>query len=111
MELTIIQYGPEVIPEVMEKIKEEIATVKFKTARANDPLDALAFARTASDNSDQIMMFIQIPEEQKHIRNAFYNGLAHLEASTGKTIIKDIYTDIEEPDIEKAVDELVKSTL
>ncbi len=109
MEVTIVQHGKEVVQEVMEKVSEEVAKVKFNVKRADDPIDSLAYAKKGSEESDYVMLFVEIPEDKDYLRNSFYNGLAFLEATTGKTILKEIYTDLEEPDVDEVVKKFIES--
>ncbi|MBI1973800.1 hypothetical protein HYS54_03220 [Candidatus Micrarchaeota archaeon] len=91
MKFGIVEYGQKLSNIVEKEISEEVANCSFVKKQASDLFDLLAFARKLSQETDQVIMLVELEEEQKAQNDAFYNGLAVLEAETGKPIFKLVY--------------------
>lgn len=76
---------PAVFEEAIRGKAQELS-VKKKTAL--DLLDVIALAKRFSAESDYVAIFVEETDENKARFNAFYEGLAVLEAETGKEIVK-----------------------
>jgi len=90
-----VESGGKVADIFRDIIDKEVANANFKTKKALDPFDVLAFARKFA-NLDHIVIFVQLEKEDKETKEAFLAGLATLEADTGKNIFKCIYYDDED---------------
>lgn len=76
---------PAVFEEAIRGKAQELS-VKKKTAL--DMLDVIALAKRFSAESDYVAIFVEETGENKARFGAFYEGLAVLEAETGKEIVK-----------------------
>lgn len=91
MKIGVVEFGGDLTRAFADPIEKEVANVSFVKKRALDLFDVLAFARKLSQDCDQVVMLVELDEEKKTENNAFYEGLAVLEADTGKPIFKLIY--------------------
>ena len=95
MKIGIVEYDGG-LSEIFEKIvSEKIPEAEFKKKMALDIFDVLAFAKKFVD-MDQLVIIIELKREEKDRSDAFFEGLAKLEADTGKNIFKCIFYDDEE---------------
>lgn len=92
MKISIIECGGKLAEAFVEIVGKKVEEASFSTKKALDLYDVLAFARKASADADQVVIIAQVDPEAKDQNAAFYNGLAVLEADTGKPIFKLIYS-------------------
>lgn len=95
MDIGIVEYGGKLTQIFEEAVSKELVQARFKKKKALDIFDVLAFARKFSD-LDQVVIIAELIRDEKEKNEAFYDGLADLEAETGKNIFKAIYYDDEE---------------
>lgn len=106
MRVAIVEYGGN-LALVFEKIvSEKIANVEFEKKRALDVFDVLAFARQMAEQ-DQIVIIAFIDPEDQGMKTAFYEGLATLEADTGKNIFKCLYSEDGAAEVEKLAEAFI----
>jgi len=104
MKVGIIEYGGELNKIFQKEVGEKVETVYFEVKKALDLFDVLAYAKKMA-TLDQLVIIVNKTDEKE--LNAFYDGLAFLEAETGKNIFKCIYD--EEENGESLVKELAES--
>ena len=95
MDIGIVEYGGKLTQVFEDIVSKELIQARFKKKKALDIFDVLAFARKFSD-LDQVVIIAELIRDEKEKNEAFYDGLADLEADTGKNIFKAIYYDDEE---------------
>jgi len=104
MRIGIIESGGGDLADVfIREVSAKVATVDYQRKAVLDQFDALAFAKKFS-TLDNVVLIVKLDPDQHEQNAAFYEGLAVLEAETGKNIFKCFYTDDE--DGEAAVKEL-----
>ncbi len=108
MKIGIVQSGDDVLEEVTKKLEEEVATLEIKTATAEDPIGAIGKARRLASQVDVIMMFVELEKGDEAMRTSFYSGLAQLEANVTNNIYREIYTNMEEPDVDETVENFIE---
>jgi hypothetical protein len=106
MKIGIVELGGDLGIVFQKAVGPRIETSEFQTKKALDLFDVLAYARKMI-NSDQLVIIVRLREEDKDLNNIFYEGLAGLEAETGKNIFKYIYK--EDDDVEAGVKELAET--
>lgn len=111
MDVILIQHGEDVSQELEEELKKRIETVQLKTITSNDPFDALAQAKKHLEDNQIITMFIELDDDKKELKEGFYNGLSYLQVNTGKEILKETYTTMEKPEIEKMAEKIAEKIL
>lgn len=76
-------------PAAFEKVlREKVEELSVTKKTALELLDVLALAKQFSAKSDYVAIFVEETEENKKKFEAFYGGLARLEADTGKVVVK-----------------------
>jgi hypothetical protein len=106
MQIAIVEYGGK-LADIFEKtISEKVADAGFEKKRALDLFDVLALARQMADREQLVIIAYLDPDEPEQ-RSAFYDGLATLEADTGKNIFKCLYSEHGEAEIEKLVEDFI----
>lgn len=109
MRIAIVQSGEEnVAQEATEKLEEKLATAEVTSASADDPFDVLAKSKSLLNKNDFLVMIIGLDKDKKEMNTGFYSGLASLQLDTGKTIYKEIYKGLEEPDVEGLVEKIAE---
>jgi hypothetical protein len=106
MRIGIVECGGDLADIFLKEVSAKLATVDFQKKKALDVFDALAFAKKLA-GLDQLVLIARIDPDQPDQNAAFYEGLAVLEAETGKNIFKCIYT--EDDDGEAAVKTLAET--
>ena len=97
MKVGIVEFGEENLTEIfIEAVSKDVADISFRRKKALDMFDALALTKQVAsaqeeDALDQLVLIVELSEEEKDKNDAFYKGLASLEADTGRTIFKCIY--------------------
>lgn len=112
MRVGIIEYGGEFGKVFQEEVAKQIETISFQYKKALDVFDVLAFAKKMSD-LDHVVIIVQKDEGREKELDAFYDGLANLEAETGKNIFKCIYDSDEggEDAVKELADKFVKAVV
>lgn len=91
MDLGIVEYGEELTEIFAGEIRKNVADVSIARKRAMDLTDTLAYLKQLSSH-EHLILFAEIDREEKADEaHAFYQGLAVLEASTGRNIFKYFY--------------------
>jgi hypothetical protein len=110
VKIGIIEFGGEFSRIFQKEVEAKIGTATFQTKTALDLFDVLAFARKMV-TFDHVAIIAEISPEEREKNTAFYNGLASLEAETGKNIFKYIYEEGEadEEEIKKFAEKFVNS--
>ena len=107
MKVTIVEVGGDESKPLEEKLVAEVASIRVVHKTTDDYLDALALLKK---NEDSQVLLLVAPEEKEATEwDAFMIGLANLEAGTGKTIMKVMYTD--PSDLEKELSEAYEKIL
>jgi hypothetical protein len=95
MKIGIVECGGELADVFLNEVSAKVATVDFQKKRALDLFDALAFAKKFAA-LDHVVIIARLDPDEHEQNAAFYEGLAVLEAETGKNIFKCLYRDEDE---------------
>ncbi|MEM3411875.1 MAG: hypothetical protein QW735_02795 [archaeon] len=93
MLFTIVIYNADFAKNLANLLVENVANAQVRVKKASDLFDCLALLKQ-SISSDYLIL---IGEIEKKYEGAFYTGLAVLQADTGKSIIKKIFSEDEQP--------------
>ncbi|RLG21079.1 hypothetical protein DRN74_03520 [Candidatus Micrarchaeota archaeon] len=90
MDIAIVEYGADLSDFFIKRVEEKIADVSYVKKKALDLLDCLAFLKQLSSH-EHLILIAEIERSETEKIDAFYQGLAVLEAETGKNIFKYFY--------------------
>jgi hypothetical protein len=106
MRISIVESGGNLSKVFQESVGRKLETATFEAKKALDLFDVLAYSRRMI-SSDQLVIITLLNSEELELNKVFFQGLATLEAETGKNIFKCFYN--EDEDGEAKVKELAET--